>query len=133
MGVSINDWYSNGHALCSATRWFLCTCLWCRLPSEAFKNKDRKLAHIFNSTLLYKDDVLSLSNSRFGDYLHYIYAMSLELMMLRILNALLLIFTFTLKSKLKTKPYDKRDDLNFSIVNLPSSVAIFQHDQRMNF
>ena len=34
---------------------------------------------------------------------------------------------------LKTKPYDKRDDLNFPIVNIPSSVAIFQHDQRMKF
>jgi hypothetical protein len=35
--------------------------------------------------------------------------------------------------RLKTKLYDKRDDLTFPIVNFPSSVAIFQHHQRMEF
>ena len=35
--------------------------------------------------------------------------------------------------RLKTKLYDKRDDLTFPIVNFPSSVAIFQHHQRTKF
>jgi hypothetical protein len=39
-GVSTNDWYSNGYELCSVNRRFISTCLWCRLPSRAFKNKD---------------------------------------------------------------------------------------------
>jgi hypothetical protein len=34
------------------------------------KNKDRKLDQTFNSIFRYIDDVPSLSNSRFGDYLH---------------------------------------------------------------
>jgi len=34
-GVSTNDWYSNEHELCSATRRFVSTRLWGRLPSRA--------------------------------------------------------------------------------------------------
>ena len=41
-------------------------------------NKDRKLDHIFNSSFRYIDDVLSLNNSRFGDYLHRIHPNELE-------------------------------------------------------
>ena len=42
------------------------------------KNKDRKLAQIFNSSFRYIDGVLSLNNSRFCDYLHRIYPNELE-------------------------------------------------------
>ena len=37
------------------------------------KNEYRKLAQTFNSNFRYIDDVLSLNNSRFVDYLHRIY------------------------------------------------------------
>jgi len=65
--------------------------------SRAFKNEDRKLFQTFNSSFRYIDDVQSLNNSRFGYYLHLIYAMSLELRILWILKTLLLILAFTLK------------------------------------
>ena len=42
------------------------------------KNKDRKLAQTFNSSFFYIDDVQSLNNSRFGDYLHFVYPNELE-------------------------------------------------------
>jgi hypothetical protein len=42
------------------------------------KDKDRKLAQIFNSSFCYIDDVLLLNNTRFGDYLHHIYLNELE-------------------------------------------------------
>jgi hypothetical protein len=42
------------------------------------KNKDRKLAQTFNFIFRYTDDVLSLNNSQFGDYLHLIYPNKLE-------------------------------------------------------
>jgi hypothetical protein len=42
------------------------------------KNKDRKLFQTFNSSFRYIDDVLSLNNSRFGNYLHLIYPNTLE-------------------------------------------------------
>jgi hypothetical protein len=37
------------------------------------KDKERKLVQTCNSSLRYIDEVLSLNNSRFGDYLHLIY------------------------------------------------------------
>jgi hypothetical protein len=37
------------------------------------KNKDRKLAQTFNSSFRYIDDVLSLNNFWFDDYLYLIY------------------------------------------------------------
>ena len=43
------------------------------------KQKDKKLAQSFNFTFRYIDDVLSLSNSKFGDYLHLIYPPELEI------------------------------------------------------
>ena len=43
-------------------------------------NKDffLNIAQIFNCSFRYIDDVLSLNNSRFGDYLHRIYLNELE-------------------------------------------------------
>ena len=59
--------------------------------------KDRKLTHIFNSSFRYIYDVLSLNNSRFGDYLHLIYPNELEVK--DTTDTLLVNLTFTLKSK----------------------------------
>jgi hypothetical protein len=42
------------------------------------KTKDRKLAQILNSSFHYIDDVLSLNNYRFIDYLHIFYPNKLE-------------------------------------------------------
>jgi len=43
------------------------------------KNKDRNLSQTFNSSFRYTDDVLSLDNSRFGDYLQRIYPNEFEI------------------------------------------------------
>ena len=43
------------------------------------KQKDKKLAQSFKFTFRYIDDVLSLSNSKFGDYLHLIYPPELKI------------------------------------------------------
>ncbi len=43
------------------------------------KHKDIKLAQTFNSNFRYKDDVLSLNNSRFGNNLHRIYPKKFEI------------------------------------------------------
>ena len=90
---------------------------------ELLRKKDKKLAISFNSTFYYIDDVLSLNNSKFGDYVERIYPIKLEIKDT----------TDTVKSasyidshleidnegRLKTKLYDKRDDLCFPIVNFP--------------
>jgi hypothetical protein len=68
--------------------------------SKGQGNKDRKLAQTFKSSFRYIDDVLSLNNSRFCDYLHRIYPNELEK---RIQLTLHLTLTITLK-------YTKEED-----------------------
>jgi hypothetical protein len=43
------------------------------------KKKEKKLARSFNFTVRYIDDVLSLNNSRFGDFIDRIYPIELEI------------------------------------------------------
>ena len=43
------------------------------------KKNERKLAIFFNLTFRYIDDVLSLNNCKFGDFVDHIYPMELEI------------------------------------------------------
>jgi hypothetical protein len=70
------------------------------------KKNEKKLVRSFNFTFRYIDDVLSLNNSRFGDFVERIYTIEFEI-------------KDTTEGRLRTKPYDKRDDFNFPILNLP--------------
>ena len=45
---------------------------------ELLKKNEKKLARSFNFTFRYIDDVLSLNNSRFGDFVDRIYPIELE-------------------------------------------------------
>jgi hypothetical protein len=83
--VSTDDWYSKVHKLCSTIRLAYDADFLQMLP----RNKDRKITQTFNSSISYID-VLSLNNSRFGDYLHLINGNRLR--------NLLLTLTVTLKS-----------------------------------
>ena len=65
-----------------------------RLPN----NKDRKLAQNFNSSFRYIDHVLSINNSRFGDYLHRISPNELEIKNTTDTQVSALTLTITLKS-----------------------------------
>ena len=87
------------------------------------KTKQKKLAQSFNFTFRYIDDVLSLSNPKFGDYLHQIYPPELEIKdtteSLTSASYLDLLLERDPHNNLCTKLYDKRDDFNFPIVNFP--------------
>jgi hypothetical protein len=87
------------------------------------KNKDRKLAQTFNSSFRYIYYVLSLNNSRFGDYLHHIYPNELEVKDTTDTQTRASYFDLHLEidngGKLKTNLYDKRNDFTFPIVNFP--------------
>ena len=50
-----------------------------RLHTRTTHEKQKKLARSFNFTLFYKDDILSLNNSRFGDFVDRIYPNNIEL------------------------------------------------------
>ena len=46
---------------------------------ELLKKKDKRLSISFNFTFSYIDDVLSLNNTKFGDYVERIYPIELEI------------------------------------------------------
>jgi hypothetical protein len=69
------------------------------------------------------DDVLSLNNSRFGDFVDRIYPIELEINDTtetdRSASYLDIHLEIDSECQLRTKLYDKRDDFNFPIVNFP--------------
>ena len=81
----------------------------------------KKLARSFDFTFRYIDDVLSLNNSRFGDFVDRIYPIELEIKDItdtdKSASYLDLHLEIDSDRRLKTKLYDKRDDFNFHIVN----------------
>jgi hypothetical protein len=85
------------------------------------KKNEKKLA--FNFTFRYIDDVLSPNNSRFGDFVDRIYPIELERKDTTYTGMsasyLYLHLEIDNEGRLGTKPYDKRDDFNFPIVNFP--------------
>ena len=87
------------------------------------KKNEKKLARSFNFTFRYIDDVLSLNNSRFGDFVDRIYPIELEIKDTtdtdRSASYLDLHLEIDNEGRLRTKFYDKRDDFNFLIVNFP--------------
>ena len=90
---------------------------------KLLRKKDKKLAISFNSTFRYIDDVLSLNNSKFGDYVERIYPIELEIKdttdTVKSASYLDLHLEIDNEGRLKTKLYDKRDDFSFPIVNFP--------------
>ena len=87
------------------------------------KKNEKKLARSFYFTFRYVDDVLSLNNSRFGDFVDRIYPIELEIKDTtdtdRSASYLDLYLEIDSEGWLRTKLYDKRDDFNFPIVNFP--------------
>ena len=91
---------------------------------EFLKKNEKKLARSFNFTFRYINDVLSLNNSRFGEFIDRIYPIELEIKdttdTYKSASYLDLYLEIDSEERLRTKPYDKRDDFfNFPIVNFP--------------
>ena len=88
--------------------------------------KDKKIheARAFNFTYKYIDDVLSINNSRFAEFLPLIYPPELEVKettdTASSASFLDLYLEFDDSGQLSTKIYDKRDDFNFKIINFPN-------------
>ena len=76
----------------------------------------------FNLTYRYIDDVLSLKNTKFAEYLVLIYPRELEIKETTetaASSSYLECYLYIDNGKLATRLYDKRDDFNFPIVNFP--------------
>ena len=89
------------------------------------KKHEKKLARFFNFTFRYIDDVLSLNNFRFGDFVDRIYPIELEIKDTTDTDRsdsyldLHLEIEIDSEGRLRMKLYHKRDDFNFPIVNFP--------------
>ena len=91
---------------------------------QSLLRSDKKTtAKSFNFIYRYIDDVISLNNPNFGDYLEVIYPTELEVKdtteSINSASYLDLQLEFDIQGKLNLKLYDKRDDFNFPIVNFP--------------
>jgi hypothetical protein len=88
--------------------------------------KDKKMheARAFNCTYKYIDDVLSINNSRFAEFLPLIYPPELKVKettdTASSASFLDLYLEFDDSGQISTKIYDKRDDFNFIIINVPN-------------
>ena len=84
------------------------------------KKNEKKLSRSLNFTFQYIDDVLSLNNSRFGDFVDRIYPIELEIKDTRDTNrsASYLDLHLEIDSEgwLRTQLYDKRDYFNFQFM-----------------
>ena len=91
--------------------------------------KDKKIheARAFNFTYSYIDDVLSINNSRFAEFLPLIYPPELEVKettdTASSASFLDLYLEFDDSGQISTKIYDKRDDFNFKIINFPNNMC----------
>jgi hypothetical protein len=90
---------------------------------ELLKKNEKKPARSFNFTFRYIDDVLSLNNSWFGEFVDRIYPLELKIKDTTYIDKsasyLDLHIEIDSEGRLRTKDYDKRDDFNFLIVNFP--------------
>jgi hypothetical protein len=90
---------------------------------ELLKKNEKKLARSFNFTLRNTEDVLSLNNSKFGDFVDSIYPIELEIRNTTdtdwSASYLDLRIEIYIEGRLRTKGCDKRDDFNFPVVNVP--------------
>ena len=92
------------------------------------QRKEKKLAQSFGFTFRYIDDVLSLNNSKFADYVDLIYPIELEnndtTETERFASYLDLHLEIDFNEWSVTKIF-KRDELDFPIVNLPFMCSNF--------
>ena len=82
----------------------------------------KHLAQYINFTYRYIDVVLSLKSTKFAEYLEFIYPRELEIKETTetaASSSYLDCYLYIDNGKLTTRLYDKRDDINFFIVNFP--------------
>jgi len=90
---------------------------------ELLQKNEKQLVWFFNFTFHYIDDMLSLSNSTFGDFVDRICPIEFEIKdttdTARSASYIDPHLKIDNEDRVRTKLYDKRDDFNFLIVNFP--------------
>ena len=123
MCFSTDSRYTYVYKLCSYSRRLVPLFERDILLEGLFNKTEKMLGRSFNFPIPYIDDVLSLNNSRFGDFVDRIYPIELEIKdttdTARSASYLDLQLEIESEGRLRTKLFDKRDDFNVPIVNFP--------------
>ena len=110
-------WHTVGYKLCSFSRRLVPLFIW-GIFQGLLKKNEKKLARSFNFTSRNIDDVLSLNNARFSDFVDRIYPIELELKDAtykdRSASYLDLRLEIDSEGRLRAKLYDKRRWFQFS-------------------
>jgi hypothetical protein len=110
--------------LCPSSSRLIFILIWVGVSSKFVKDKKIHEARAFYFTYRYIDDVLSINNSRFAEFLPLIYPPELEVKETTDTTSsasfLDLYLEFDDSGQLSTNIYDKRDDFNFKIINFPN-------------
>ena len=91
---------------------------------------EKRLAQQFDFTYRYIDDVLSLKNTKFAEYLEFIYPRELEIKEpteTAASSSYLDCYLYIDNWKLTTRLYDTRDDFNFPILEQYQHTAFTFH------
>jgi hypothetical protein len=90
---------------------------------KRLRDNNKKLAVSFNHTFKYIDDVLSINNHNFHNYVHSIYPDELEIKDTtesdKCISYLDILLNIDSNGRLTTSLYDKRDDFDFAYVDFP--------------
>ena len=113
----------NGHKLCPSPSRHVSLLIRSGIHTVFALNWKEKIASQFNFTYRYIDDVLSINNLDFENYLGQMYPAELEIKNTTESNTsasyLDLLLSIESDGQLRTSLYDKRDDFNFHITNFP--------------
>ena len=121
-GFPTDSRHSNGHKLCTSPSRHISVLMRSGIQSLLSTGK-KKWASQFNFTYRYIDDVLSINNPDFVNYLGQMYPAELEIKHTTESNTsasyLDLVLSIESDGQLRTFLYDKHDDFNFHITNFP--------------
>ena len=94
-----------------------------QFSDKLVKEGKRKLARKFNLSKGYIDDVISVNNKRFNEFISDVYPKELTISetteSTSVASYIDLPFTRDKNNNITTKLYDKRDEFGFHIVNFP--------------
>ena len=114
--------HSNGYGLCPSSCRHLSVFILIGFNTvSALNGKETVSISLFNLTYSNIDDVLSINNPEFENYLGQMYPAELKIKdtIESTTSYLDLLLSIERDGQLYTSIYDKRDDLNFQIANLP--------------
>ena len=123
-GFPTDNRHSHGHKLCPSPSRHISILVRSGIHTDLALGR---LASQFNFTYRYIDDVLSINNPDFENYLGQMYPPKLEIKdtteSKTSASFLDLLLSTGRDGQLRTSLYDKRDDFNFHITNFPTWVA----------